>query len=127
MIQAALQPNVLGWLAVALAAGLLVGLWLGRRRRPAAIVAALMALCAAAAVAVPPEFIPTAEGPGFTSQTGWFFVVGGAILGLIVGVTSWHFNLGTWTMTAVVILLQLASFGLGVWSVRVSLPPHLGG
>ncbi|MEA2662608.1 MAG: hypothetical protein QOH08_2180 [Chloroflexota bacterium] len=64
---------------------------------------------------------------GFTSQTEWFFVVGGAILGLVVGITSWHFNLRTWTMTAVVVLLQLVSFGLGVWSVQVSLPHHLGG
>jgi hypothetical protein len=127
MIQQALQPNVLGGLGLALLAGLATGLWLGRHRRPAAVVGVLMGLCAAAATAVPPQFIPTAEGPGFTSQTESLFVLVVGMLGLSVGVTSWRLQLRSWSIIVAVLMLQLVSFGLGVWSVQLSLPPHLGG
>jgi hypothetical protein len=124
LIQAALQANVLGWLGVVMIVGLATGLWLGRRRRSAPIIAILMGLCAAAATAVPPEFIPTADGPGFTSQTESVFVLVGAIIGLSTGVMSWRLKLVGLSTPAVVLLLQLISFGLGIWGVQLSVPHH---
>jgi len=126
-MEAVLMPNVMAWFGVALVAGVLAALWLGRRRRPAGAFAALMAIFAAVAAAVPPVRIPTPGGPGPTSGLESLVLILSGALGLAAGWITWRLALVGWPVTAVMVVLPLFAFGLSAWGVYVSLPHQFGG
>lgn len=124
-ITALLQPVVVGWFAVTLAVGALAAALLGRGA-PRGAWAALLVTVAALAAAIPPFFVPTPGGPGFTSATESSIVVGAAALAAATGVFARRVLASRRGRMLVTVAVALLAFASGIVGVFVSLPHHGG-
>ena len=125
-MQSVLQPAVMFWLIVVLILGAASALWLGPRRRGRAIALLTPSMFAALSATIPPALVPTPGGPGFTTSLEAVLVVTAAAVGLGAGWLGTRFDVRGSALVLLVLILQLASFALGVAGVVISLP-HQGG